>query len=108
MQIPNSQAIPGYPGYPPPGTGLTPQGYRYPSQDPNRQLPFIATLYFLDLSRLTNDPLLYLYYWSAIPTELTSDIPKFEGKFGENPPNHVMTYHLWFASNSLYDDSIEL
>ena len=31
IPIPNAQEIPGYPGYPPPGTSLITQGY----QDPN-------------------------------------------------------------------------
>ena len=29
IPIPNAQAIPGYLGYPPPGTGIVPQGYSY-------------------------------------------------------------------------------
>ena len=41
-----------------------------------------------------------------MPTKFPIDIPKFEGKSGEDPSNHVMTYHLWSASNSLIDDSI--
>ena len=40
--------------------------------------------------------------------KLPSDIPKFEGKPGEDSSNHVMTYHLWCASNSILDDSIHL
>ena len=43
-----------------------------------------------------------------MPNKLPSDIPKFEGKSGEDPSNHVMTYHLWCASNSLIDDLIRL
>ena len=43
-----------------------------------------------------------------MPNKLPSDIPKFEGKSGEDPSNHVMTYHLWCASNSLINDSIRL
>ena len=43
-----------------------------------------------------------------MPNTLPSDIPKFEGKSGEDPSNHVMTYHLWCASNSLIDNSIRL
>ena len=78
------------------------QGY----QDPSRQLPFIETLDLPDISRLTNDPIFYLLYWSSMPNKLPSDIPKFEGKSGEDPSNHVVTYHLWCASNSLIDDSI--
>lgn len=43
-----------------------------------------------------------------MPNKFPSDIPKFEGKSGEYPSNHVVTYHLWCASNSLIDDSIRL
>ena len=59
--IPNAIPIPSYPGYPPPGAGLMTQGFR----DPNRQLPFIATLDFPNLSRLTNDPINYLPFLAA-------------------------------------------
>ena len=88
--IQNAHQILGYPGYPPPGTGLITQGY----QDPSHQLPFIATLDLPDLSRLMNDPIFYLPYWSSMPNKLPNDILKFEGKSGEDPSNHIMTYHL--------------
>ena len=96
--------IPSYPGYPPLGAGLMTQGFR----DPNRQLLFIATLDLPDLSHLMNDPINYLPFWPPMLNKLPSDIPKFEGKSGEDPSNHVMTYHLWCASNSISDDSIHL
>lgn len=108
IKIPTAQAIPGYPGYPPPGTGLVLQGYQYAQHDPNHQLPFIATLDLPDLSQLTNDPIYYLPYWLVIPTKFPSDICNFEGKSREDPSNHVMTYHLWCVSNSLIYDSIRL
>jgi hypothetical protein len=41
-------------------------------------------------------------------TKFPSDIPKFEGKPDEDPGDHVTTFHLWFSSNSLRDDSIYL
>jgi hypothetical protein len=101
-----------------------PVGYNYPPQpvyDPtgvpmphqyhpqvNRQLPFLATLDLPDLSRLTNDPILHSPFWPVIPAKLPSDIPKFDSKPGEDPNNHVMTFHLWCSSNSLMDDSIWL
>ena len=44
--------------------------------------------------------------WSAVPNKLPLDIPKFEGKAGEDPSEHVTTFHLWFSSNSLKDNSI--
>ena len=40
--------------------------------------------------------------------KLPSDIPNFKGKSGEDPSNHVMTYHLWSASKSIIYDSIRL
>jgi hypothetical protein len=43
-----------------------------------------------------------------MPTKLPSDIPKFEGKRGEDLANHVMTFHLWLSSNNIIDDSILL
>lgn len=55
-----------------------------------------------------NDPIYYYPFWSAIPTKLLSDILNFEGKSREETSNHVMTYHIWFASNSLIYDSIRL
>lgn len=96
--------IPSYPGYPPPGAGLMTQSFR----DPIRQLPFIATLDLPDFSHLMNDPINYLPFWPTMPNKFPSDIPKFEGKPGEDPSNHVMTYHLWCASNSISDDWIRL
>jgi hypothetical protein len=29
-----------------------------------------------------------------MPAKLPSDIPKFDGKPGEDPKNHVMNFHL--------------
>ena len=43
-----------------------------------------------------------------MPTKLPSNIPKFEGKAGECPQNHIMTFNLWCLSNSIVDDSIRL
>jgi hypothetical protein len=43
-----------------------------------------------------------------MPTKLPSYIPKFEGKLGEDPANHVMRFHLWCSSNNIMDDSIRL
>ena len=43
-----------------------------------------------------------------MPTKLPSDIPKFEGKAGEYPQNHIMMFHLWCSSNNIVDDSIRL
>jgi hypothetical protein len=74
----------------------------------NRQLPFLPTLDFPDLSRILNDPIRHSPQWPAIPSKLPSDISKFNGKVGEDPNNHVMTFHLWCLSNSLMDDSIHL
>jgi hypothetical protein len=53
-----------------------------------------------------NDPIYHSLVWPTIPAKLPSDIPKFDGKSGEDPNNHVMTFHLWCSSNSLMDNSI--
>jgi hypothetical protein len=60
------------------------------------------------LSRLTKDPIFHSSVWPVIPAKLPSDIPKFDRKYGEDPNNHVMTFHLWCSSNSLMDDSVHL
>jgi hypothetical protein len=71
-------------------------------------MPYLASLNVPDLTKLTNDPILHDPTWPAMPTKLPSDIPKFEGKAGDDPANHVMTFHLWCSSNSIMDDSIRL
>ena len=58
------------------------------------RLPFLVTLSFLDLSRLTNDPVSHDPTWPTVPPKLPLDIPKFEGKTGEDPSEHVTTLHL--------------
>ena len=72
------------------------------------RIPFLATLNLLDLSKLTNDSVAHDLMWSVVPTKLPSDIPKFEGKNGEDPGEHITTFHLWCSSNSLNHDSINL
>jgi hypothetical protein len=94
------------PAYGPTGVPMPHDYYQYPQF--NRQLPFFSTIYFLDLSCLTNDPILHTLFWPPIPTKLPSDIPKFDRKPREEPNNYVMTLYLWFSSNSLMDDSIQL
>jgi hypothetical protein len=87
-------------------TGLPPQSHQYPQV--NIQLPFLATLDLPDLSRILNDPIRHSPQWLVIPAKLPLDIPKFDGKVGEDTNNHVMMFHLWCSSNSLMDDSIRL
>jgi hypothetical protein len=62
----------------------------------------------LDLSSILNDPTFHSSYWSFILAKLPSDIPNFDGRSGEDPNNHGMTFHLWCSSNFLMDDSIRL
>jgi hypothetical protein len=52
-----------------------------------------------------NDPMCHDLAWPPVPTKIPSDIPKFKGKSGEDPGDHVTTFHLWCSSNSLNDDS---
>jgi len=69
---------------------------------------FMASLNLPNLSKLINDPIAHDPTWLAMPAKLPLDIPKFEGKLGEDPSNHVMNYHLWCSSNSIMEDSIRL
>ena len=34
------------------------------------------------------------------------EIPRFEGKEGEDPWNHIMSFHIWLSSYNIVDDSI--
>jgi hypothetical protein len=43
-----------------------------------------------------------------MPSKFPSCILKFDGKPDEDPSDHVTNFHLWFSSNSLRDDSIQL
>jgi hypothetical protein len=70
--------------------------------------PFLATLNLPDLSRLMNDPVRHDPTWPPVPTDIPLDILKFEGKNGEDPGDHITTFHLWCSSNSLNEDSIRL
>jgi hypothetical protein len=90
-----------------PGANQNP-GSSFPLTPPQPRLPFLETLHFPDLSRLLNDPICHDPHWPPMPTKFPSDIPKFEGNPGEDPGDHVTTFHLWCSSNSLNDDSIKL
>ena len=68
----------------------------------------MATLYFPYLSKLINDPIQHDPFWPTIPVKLPSGILEFDGKQGEDPKNHVTTFHLYCSSNSSKDDSIRL
>jgi hypothetical protein len=61
---------------------------------PPLHMPYLASLNIPDLSNLTNDPILHDPTWPAMPTKLPSKIPKFQGKVGEYPTNHIMNFHL--------------
>jgi hypothetical protein len=71
-------------------------------------LPFLDTLNLPDLSKLMNDPVNHDPTWPRVPTKIPLDIPKFEGKNGEDIGDHITTFHLWCSLNSLNDDSIWL
>jgi hypothetical protein len=75
---------------------------------PNPPMTYLVSLNIPDLTKLTNDPILHDPTWTNMPTKLPSDIPKFKGKSGEDLSNHVMTFHLWFSSNNIMDESILL
>ena len=55
-----------------------------------------------------NDPIHHCSLWPRMPTKLPLDIPKFEGKEGEDPQSHIISFCLWCSSNNIVDDSIQL
>ena len=59
------------------------------------RLPFLATLNFLDLLKLTNDLVSHDPTWLFVLAKLALDIPKFKGNNGEDPGENVTTFHLW-------------
>ena len=69
------------------------------------RLPFLEMLNLPNLSILTNDLVSHDLTWSIVPAKLPLNIPKFEGKSGEDPREHVTNFHLWSSSNSLNHDS---
>jgi hypothetical protein len=75
---------------------------------PPPQIPYLASLNIPNLTNLTNDPILHDPTWPKIPTKLPLDIPKFEGKVGDDPTNHIMTFHLWFSSRKIMNESVRL
>ena len=93
------------------GFGLYANQYPYnqPTQNPftPTKLPFLATLELPDLSKLMNDPIRHHFAWPPVPVKIPTNIPKFDGKTGEDPANHITRYHLWCVSNSFLDDSIK-
>ena len=72
------------------------------------KLPFLEMLKFPNFSKLMNDPVRHDPSWPPVPTKIPLDIPKFEGKVGDNPGAHATTFHLWCSSNSLNKDSVQL
>jgi hypothetical protein len=58
------------------------------------RLPFLAMLNLPDLTKLMNDPVSHDPTWPSVPTKIPLDIPKFEGKNGEDPRDHVTTFHV--------------
>lgn len=71
-------------------------------------LPFMVGLSLLYLNELVNDPIHHDVGWSSMLTKLPSHIPKVEGIDGEDPTNHVWSFHMWCFSNSITNDSIRL
>ena len=65
-----------------PGTSL-PKTLQFQSVSRPR-LPFLATLNFLDLSKLMNDPVHHDLTWPLASIKLPFHIPKFEGKTRED------------------------
>lgn len=79
-----------------------------PPPPPSPFLPCMAGLNFPYLKKLINHTISHDDNWLDMPTKLLFDIPKFEGKANDDPTNHVMSFHLWYSSNKIIQDSIHL
>jgi hypothetical protein len=91
-----------------PGWFAIPQPQYFPGasvQTSQPRIPFLSMLNILDLSKLMNELVCHDLSSPPVSTKLPLDIPKFEGKTGEDPGDHVTTFHLWCSSNSLNDES---
>ena len=71
-------------------------------------LPFLASLNLSDLSKITKDLVSHNTMWLVVPAKLPLNIPKFEGKSGEDPGEHVTNFHAWCSSNYLNHDYVLL
>jgi len=72
-----------------------------------QNLPYMALLNILDLTKITNEPILHDTSLSPMSTKIPSNIPKFDGKMGEDMENNVMTFHIWYSSNNIIDEKCE-
>ena len=95
-------------GSPDPNAGNTTSGTATGTIPAAPLLPYMAGLSLPDFNQLINDPIHHDPSWPAMPTKLPSDITKFEGLVGEDPTNHVRSFHMWCSSNSITDDSVHL
>jgi len=94
------------------GSGLYRNQYPYSQNTQNpfapTKLPFLATFELPNLSKMMNDPIRHHFAWPPVSVKIRTYILKFDGKTGEDPANHITTYHLWCVSNSFLDESIKL
>ena len=95
-------------GNPGPNAGTATSGTAIGTTSAAPLLPFMAGLRLPDFDQLINKPIHHDASWPAMPTKLHSNIPKFEGLAGEDPSNHVQSFHMWCSSNSIIDDSNHL
>lgn len=91
-----------------PNTGVTSSGTTIGTVLATPLLPFMVGLSLPYFSQLINDPILHNAGWLAMPTNIPSYIPKFEGNTREDPTNHVHSFYIWRSSNSIIDDFIRI
>jgi hypothetical protein len=89
------------------GASQTP-GPSFPINSSHSKLSSMETLDMPDLSILLNEPIFHDPHWPPFLNTLPSDILKFEGNPIEDLGDHVMNFHLWWSSNLLKDNSLQL
>jgi hypothetical protein len=88
------------------------QDHNTPWQELTLQPHYRCHTWPLSTFRISPSSLMILYcmmpHGLQCQPNFPSDIPKFEGKAGDDPANHVMTFHLWCSSNNIMEDSVRL
>ena len=74
----------------------------------NPSLLFRSNLNLPDISKLVIDPIAHDANWSDMLQILPSYIPKFKGKYVDDPTNNIISFHLRCSFNNIVEDLVDL
>jgi hypothetical protein len=75
---------------------------------PTPNFPYLASLNIPYLTKLMNDPIYMIPLGLTCPPNYLQTSQSLKGNQGEDPTNHIMSFHLWCSSNNIMEDSIRL